>query len=138
VIDRHATDTADPGLHVAKTDAQVLLDAVLGDLAGYVHVKQVVGGDLDILATHEELVGSRHVLIEDLRGDRGEGRVSNPSAVVAGAHLTQLVSAHAFEGFLVGYGVILDRDLSSHATHGVDAALVAGLDEELDLFFGCQ
>ena len=46
-------------------------------------------------------------------------------------HLAQLVGAHLGERRLVGRRVVLDRDLRGHAAHGVDAAAVAGLDEEL-------
>ena len=133
VVDGHATNATDPGLHVAETDVEVLADTLLGDLARDVHVKQVVGANLDVLTADKKLVGGRHVLVEDLGGDAGESRVSNPGAVVTGAHLTELVGADTLHGLLVGNGVVLDGDLGSHATHGVDTAFMAGLDKELDL-----
>jgi len=66
VVDRHAADATEPALHVSETDVQVLADALLGHLARDVHVEQVVGRDLDVLAAHEVLVRGWHVLVEDL------------------------------------------------------------------------
>lgn len=132
-VDGDTADASDPGLHVAKADVEVLLDTRLGDGAGDVHVEQIVLANGDILTSHEVLVGSRHVLVEDLGGDAGEGRVGDPGTVVAGADLAELVGADTLHGLVVGGGVVLDGDLSSHATHGVHTTLVAGLDEELDV-----
>ena len=47
--------------------------------------------------------------------------------IVTGTDLAQLVGAHALHGPIVGRFVVFDGDLGSHAAHGVDAALVAGL-----------
>ena len=74
-----------------------------------------------------------HVLVEDLGGDDSEGRVSDPSAVVTGAYFAQLVGADRVHGLLVGFLVVLDGDLGSHAAHGVHTTTVASLDEELDV-----
>lgn len=52
---------------------------------------------------------------------------------MTGARLAQLVGPHAVHGAVIGVLVVLDGDLGGHAAHGVDAALVAGLDEELDV-----
>lgn len=116
VVDGHTANTTEPALHVGETDVEVLADAVLGDGAGDVAVQEVVGGDVDVLAAAEELVRSRHVLVEDLGGNSSEGRVSNPGAVVASANLTQLVGADVLHGLLVEGRVVLDRDLSGHTT----------------------
>ena len=133
VVDGDAADAAEPALHVADADVQVLADTVLGDLAGDVHVQEVVAGDVDILAAHEHLVGCGHVLVEDLGRDGGERRVGDPGAVVAGGDLAQLVGIDALHGAVIGGLVILDGDLGGHTTHGVDLAAVAGLDEQLDV-----
>ena len=133
VVDRNATGATDPSLHVPKANVEVLLDTVLGDAAGHVHVEEVVRANLDILATDEQLVRRGHVLVEDLGGDGRQRRVGHPGTVVAGARLAQLVRAHAVHGLVVGGLVVLDGDLRRHAAHGVDAALVARLDEELDV-----
>ena len=44
--------------------------------------------------------------------------------------LQSLRCAHLGEGRLVGLGVVLDGDLRGHASHGVYAAAVAGLDQQ--------
>ncbi|KAI6775412.1 hypothetical protein HG530_002170 [Fusarium avenaceum] len=131
VVDGNAADSSDPGLHVAEADVQVLLDALLGDGTGDVHVEQIVLADGDVFSSHEKLVGRGHVLVEDLEGDAGESWMGNPGSVVSSTGFTELVSADTIHGFVVGFGVVLDGNLSCHAAHGVDTALVAGLDEEL-------
>ena len=57
----------------------------------------------------------------------------NPCAVVAIAGLALLVGADLGESFLVGYGIGLDGDICGHAAHGVDVAVVAGLDGQLGI-----
>lgn len=134
VVDGDTTKTTEPGLHVAKTDEQVLSDTLLGDLAALnVRVDEVSSGDVDILSSSVDLVRSGHVLVENLGGDDGKLGVSNPGTVVAGGHLSELVLVDTLHGNLVGSSIVLDGDLSSHTAHGVDASLVAGLDEELDV-----
>ena len=133
VVDGDAADAADPGFHVGKADVEVLADAGFGDLSGDVHVEEVVGGDVDVFAADVHLVGRGHVLVEDFGCNRGEGRVSYPCAVVAGAHLTELVGADLGHGSVVGLLVVLDGDLGCHAAHGMDATPVACLDEKLDV-----
>lgn len=56
--------------------------------------------------------------------------------VVTSADLAQLVSAHALHSLVVCCLVVLDGDLRSHTTHGVDATLVASLDQEFHLMSG--
>lgn len=133
VVDGHAADAADPGFHVAEADVEVLADTGFGDFAGDVHVEEVVGGDVHVFAADVHLVGGRHVLVEDVGCDGGEGWVGNPGTVVAGAHFAQLVGLDLCHGGVVGGLVGLDGDLSGHSAHGVDASLVAGLDEQLDV-----
>jgi hypothetical protein len=133
VVDGHTANTAEPALHVAEANVEVLADAFLGDLARHVHVEKVVGGDLDLFAADVELVRSRHVLVEDFGSNDGECRVGDPGAIVASADFTKLVGAHRVHGLLVGFVVVLDGDLSSHATHSVHTTTMASLDEELDV-----
>lgn len=133
VVDGHAANAADPGLHVAQTNVEVLADAIFSDLAGYIHVEQVVGGNVNVLAADKHLVGRRHVGVEDIRRNGSERRMSHPSAIVTGAHLSELVSADLCHGGIVRLLVILDGNLCGHSTHGVYTSLVTGLDEKLDV-----
>lgn len=133
VVDGHAADAADPGLHVAEADVEVLANTLLGDLSWHVHVEQVVGSDVDVLPSYVHLVGSGHVCVEDVGCNSCEGWVSNPGAVVSGADLAKLVCAYLGHGGVVGLLVVLDGNLGSHSAHCVYASLVASLDEELDV-----
>lgn len=132
-VDGHTTDSTDPGLHVSQADVEVLLDAILSNLTREVDIEQILCVDLDILPPVEKLIRGRHVLVEHLSRNAGQRRMRHPSTVMASLHLTQLISPDAIHGLVVGSLVILDGDLGSHATHGVDAAAMAGLDEELDV-----
>ena len=55
----------------------------------------------------------------------------HPGSVVPGAHFAQLVLAHFFERLFVRRGIVLDGNLRGHSAHGVNAAAVAGLDQQL-------
>ena len=55
----------------------------------------------------------------------------HPGAVVARPHLAQLVCAHLLERRLVRRRIVLDRNLRRHAAHRVDAAAMAGLDQQI-------
>ena len=82
MVDGDATDSAEPGLHVAQSDDQVLADSLLGHGTGHVHVQQVHTGDLDFLAALKDLVRCGHVLVEDVGCELGEGGVGNPSSAL--------------------------------------------------------
>jgi len=133
VVDGHATNAAKPALHVAETDVEVLADTLFGDRAGEFGVEKILGRDLNFFTAHVELVGRRHVLVEDFGCNTGEDWVGDPGTVVAGLDLTQLVGADRVHGLVVGFLVVLDGNLGCHAAHGVDAATVASLDQELDI-----
>jgi hypothetical protein len=133
VVDGHAANAPDPGFHVAQPDVEVLADTRFGDLSRDVHIKQVAGGDVHVFAADVHLVGAGHVFVKDFRGDGCEGGVRDPCAVVAGARFAEFVGAHFSHGGVVGLLVVLDGDLGCHAAHGVDAALVACFDEQLDV-----
>ena len=66
------------------------------------------------------LVRSEHVFIEDLHRNLVNQRVRNPGTVVSSSDLAQLVGAHFGHGYLVRLGVILDRNLGRHSSHGCD------------------
>lgn len=133
VVDWDTADTTEPSLHVAKTNVEVLADTLLGNLAWDVHVEEIVGGDLDILAADEILVWCWHVLIEDFGGDGSKSWVGNPSSVVTSLDLTELIGVDALHGLVVGGLVILNWDLGGHSSHSSDLALMAGLDEKLNI-----
>lgn len=57
----------------------------------------------------------------------------NNIPVVSGSNLSELISSHTLHGLVVGGLIVLDGDLSSHASHGVDSTLVTGLDQEFNL-----
>jgi hypothetical protein len=133
VVDGYAAHAADPGFHVAEADVEVLADTGFGHFAGDVHVEQVVGGDVHVFAAEVHLVGAGHMFVEDFGCDGCEGWMGDPCAVVACACFTKLVRAHLGHGGVVGLLVVLDGDLGCHAAHCVDAALVACLDEQLDV-----
>ena len=80
-----------------------------------------------------DLVRRFHVLVEDVLGDGHKAGMGDPGAVVAEAHFAQFVVADFFESAVVGLRIVLDGHLRGHASHGVDAAAVAGLDEQLDV-----
>ena len=58
------------------------------------HLEQVGLCDVYVVALAVELVRPWHVLVKDGLGDGDEPRVRNPGAVVAVAHLAQLVCTH--------------------------------------------
>ena len=68
------------------------------------------------------LVRSEHVSIEDLASNGIDERVGNPCAVVSSSDFAELVSANLVHGDLVGLGIVLDRNLGRHSTHGGDLA----------------
>ena len=56
----------------------------------------------------------------------------DPGAVVPGRDLAPLVRAHLARcAASLAAGIVLDGDLRRHAAHRVDAAAVAGLDQQL-------
>lgn len=115
-VDGHTADSSEPALHVTQSDVEVLSDAVFGDLARHVHVEQIVLLDVDIFSAHVQLVGCRHVLVEDFGRNAGKSWVGNPGTVMTGLDLTQLVCTHTSHGLVVGLFVVLDGDLGSHTT----------------------
>ena len=92
--------------------------------------RQEIGGrDRDILPQALQLVRAGHQLVEHALGDRDEAGVRDPGAVVSVRRLAALVGLDLRERGAVELGVTLDRNLRGHATHGVGAAAVAGLNQ---------
>ena len=55
----------------------------------------------------------------------------DPGAVVPGLHFAQFVLAHFRQRLFVRHRIVLDGNLRGHSAHGVSAAAVAGLDQQL-------
>lgn len=123
MVDRHAAVTGQPRGAVRQRGLDVALHSVLRDLAaGDLGVQQVLGADFDLLAADVVLVGTVHVLVEDVHGDLADQRVRDPGAVVARGDFAELVGADFGHGGCVGLFVVLDGDLSGHASHRSDFA----------------
>ena len=54
---------------------------------------------------------------------------------MTGLHFAQFVLPHFFQRGFIGGRVVLDGDLRCHAAHGVDAAAMAGLDQQFHVRF---
>lgn len=65
------------------------------------------------------------MLVENLHGNLVNKWVGDPGTIVSVGYLTQFVVVHLLHGDLVGLGVILDRNLGRHATHGSNFASIA-------------
>lgn len=59
--------------------------------------------------------------------------MSDPSSVVPGQDLPELIGLDVGHGFGVCLLVVLDGDEGSHSAHGMHAAAVASADQELDV-----
>src|SRR5271165_4401096 len=90
IVERHAAGAAQPSLDIADPDIDVLPEPRLGDRAVGDREK-IRCGDVHVLALAGDLVGLRHLAVEDLFGDRDEPGMCDPGAVVAVAGLALLV-----------------------------------------------
>ena len=109
-------------------------------MSGDVRAQEVSSGDLDFRAefvvlerrisgkktclkfvnVKTNLIGSKHVIIEDLASDGINERVGDPCTIVSSSDLAKLVGANLVHGDFVGLGVVFDRNLSRHSAHGGD------------------
>lgn len=133
VVEGDASIASDPGGGVSEAAGHVLLDTLQSNLARDLRVQQVGSGNLDLGPKVVVLVRSEHMFVEYLASDLVDERMGDPGSVVASGDFTQLVRSDLGHGNLVGLGVVLDGDLSGHAAHRSNLALVAGLDEEPDV-----
>src|SRR6202022_2607896 len=81
IIERHATDAAQPRLDIADPDIEVLpqpglRDRALGDR------EKIRCGVMYFLALAGDLVWLRHLPVEDLLSDPDEPRMGDPGAVM--------------------------------------------------------
>src|SRR5579862_2611109 len=79
------------------------------------------------------LVWAIHVFVEYSPCHLDEAWVRNPSSIVAGTHFAEFVLSNSLHGLLIGLRVVADRYLSRHASHRVNAALVARVNQQLDI-----
>ena len=80
-----------------------------------------------------DLIRLRHVLVEHLLRHAHQTGMRHPRAVVPGFHFAQLILPHFFERALIRFRIVLDRNLRRHSAHCVNAALVAGLDQQINV-----
>ena len=115
-----------PTLMFWRRPASVIVAAGLveGDEVRALHV------DLGALAV-DLILALTQDGVEVLHGDRDEVRVRHPGAVEAVVGLAQLVFLDPRHRHGVDVGVAAAGDERRHAAHGVGAALVAGLDQQL-------
>jgi hypothetical protein len=83
-----------------------------------------------IFALAVNLVGRRHHLVELLFGNADQTGMGHPGAVVAVFGFALFVGAHFSQRRLIGFRIVLNRNLGRHAAHGVNAAPVAGFDKQ--------
>ncbi|CAM3894197.1 hypothetical protein ALPO108162_11555 [Alicyclobacillus pomorum] len=126
IENRYRAYAAQPGLNVLNRDADVVAQAMLAD-APFWHLKQVRRRDVNVFALAVDLVWRRHVLVERLHRHRDQRGVRDPRAIVPIRGFPNFIHAYLFQRFLVGDGIVLDRNLSGHAANGVRVSLVARL-----------
>lgn len=73
------------------------------------------------------------MLVKDGTGNRLDKRVGDPCPIVSSSDLSKLVRTNLFHRHLICLGVVLDRNLSGHATHGSDFTPMACLDEQTNV-----
>ena len=109
VVDAARSRCREPGLEVVHADVDVVPQA-RSVIAPSGTASRSAAVTLHVLALAIDLVRRRHVLVEDLLRDRHQAGMRDPGAVVAVAHLAQLVvrapsaSAASFAAgsFLIG------------------------------------
>src|ERR1700680_938540 len=86
MVERHTTDAAQPGLDIADPDIEVLPKAGLGDRTPG-DGEKIRRGDVHVLTLAGNLIGVRHLAVENLFGDCDEPGMRDPGAVMAVASL---------------------------------------------------
>src|SRR6266566_804810 len=129
VVDGNAASTAQPRFQVLQTDADVVAQACFGDLSPR-DGQEVAGRHMYIFTLPIYLVGSLHDFVKFLHGDLYQAWMCYPGAIMTIGGFTPLVGAHTLQRLFVGLRIVLDGDLGSHATNGVDVTAMAGLDGE--------
>lgn len=116
IVNWRTSNPSQPSLTIKQSNLDVLFDPLLGDFPTRdIGVQQILSPDMDIFATHKELIGSCHPCVKNVHCYVGEIRVSNPGTVVAGFDFAMFVGFDFLHCCGVGGGVVLDRDLSCHS-----------------------
>src|SRR5205823_5648026 len=69
VINWHTAIAAQPGFEILQAHVYIEPQSRFGDLAAR-NCEQILGGNLHLFPLQVDLIGSLHVLVEDLLGDR--------------------------------------------------------------------
>ena len=123
---RDTTVAHQPGAEILDADGNIVAQARFGNRTLRLEIEQILGPVVHVGQLLIVLVGRRHMLVEHFLRNRHQRRVRHPRAVATVGDFAELVLAHFFEGGLVGYGIVLDRNLCGHSAHGRGASLVAG------------
>lgn len=123
VVDWNTSDPSEPTFHISETDIQVLADALFSDGAWHVHVQKVIASHMDVFSSSKHLIGCRHVLVENLAGNCCQRWMRNPGSVMSCFYFTELVLIDIVHSSVIRFLVVLDRDLRSHSTLGVNQHL---------------
>ena len=84
-----------------------------------------------VLAQPVYLIGRRHESVKLGLGHGNQPGMGHPGAVMALTCLADFILTDFLYGQLICLGVVLDGDLSGHATDGVHPSAMAGLDDQL-------
>ena len=93
------------------------------------HLDQIRRGDIRRRLLRD-LVGSGHVGVEDFHRDGNKSGMRDPSTVVARANFPQLVLANFVESLGIRDWIAFDGNLRRHPAHCMNAAAMAGVDEQ--------
>src|SRR3954454_7275822 len=132
-VDAGGAVAAQPRGDVLDPHVDVAAQPGLGDRpGGGGDVEQLGRADVDVVALAVDLVGAAAQDLVEL-GHRGLDHVGvrHPGAVEARGGLALLVGRHRLDRALVGLGVLARGDQRGHAAHGMRAAPVARLDQQL-------
>ena len=85
---------------------------------------------MNVFALALNLVGTFHDGIELFQCDRDQARMRDPGAIMSIRGFAMLVGSHTCQSLLVGLWIALNRNLCSHATDGVNIAVMTGLNSQ--------
>ncbi len=134
VVNRHGAIAAQPRFQVLDADVHVQPQPLLADFV-WRNPQKIARPDLDVFALDPNLVRLRHVRVENLLGHGHQAGMRHPCPIMPCLDFTQLILPDSLNRLLVGLGIVLNGNLRGHAPHGVNAAPVAGLDQQVYVRF---